>query len=229
VHSFPLFLCERASKKPHVTVTCTLAKVLCLTCAHWDVQALVNGYMWRNILVQSIYQLAVQIFLLVQGTTFLTDCTWNKKTGNQCVPLHPNGQGKNHAGNYRDTVIYNAFVWCQIFNEINARRIYNEKNQFEGILSNSIFMGIIVISCFVQFCSVEYGGEVFKTVPIDFIDWAFCIGVGAFSLVLGWVQRFLPPADWIVDMFSAAGSGEDDDSGHDMKVNGRIGDPNDEL
>jgi len=36
---------------------------------------LINGHMWRNILVQSAYQLAVQLGLLWFGVLFLTDCT----------------------------------------------------------------------------------------------------------------------------------------------------------
>lgn len=125
-------------------------------------------------------------------------------------------------------VIYNAFVWCQIFNEINSRKIYNEKNQFEGIFSNSIFITIIVASCIVQALSVQYGGEVFKTVPIDWMDWGFCVGVGAFSLVLGWVQRLLPPADWIVDLITRH-SARNDDEPASAVAGGRITDPNNQL
>jgi len=172
-------------------------------------EALVNGHMWRNILFQSVYQLAVQVFLLIQGSEFLTDCTWNHKTGNACVPLKPNGQGKNLEGNYRDTVIYNAFVWCQIFNEINARKLYNEKNVFKGLLTNSIFITIILVSCVVQFFSVQYWCEVFKTTPLDVDDWCFCLCIGAFSLFLGLFQRFLPPANWLVDWIDRA-QGRDD-------------------
>jgi magnesium-transporting ATPase (P-type) len=103
---------------------------------------LVNAHMWRNITVQAIFQLAVQLGLLWFGAQFLSDCTEGYGTGTDCQKLLPNGQGKNHAGNYRDTVIYNTFVWMQLFNEINCRRIFNELNMVKGVFNNPIFVGI---------------------------------------------------------------------------------------
>jgi magnesium-transporting ATPase (P-type) len=153
---------------------------------------LINGHMWRNIMVQAVYQLAVQLGLLWFGVLFLSDCTDGYITSTVCVPLLPNGQGKNHAGNYRDTVIYNTFVWMQLFNELNCRRIFNEVNMFKGVLNNWFFVGIWLLSASVQVASVQFGGDVFHTVPLDSYAWAACIAVGAFSLVLGVFQRFVP-------------------------------------
>lgn len=34
------------------------------------------------------------------------------------------------------TIIFNTFVMMQLFNEINARKIYGERNMFNGIFSN---------------------------------------------------------------------------------------------
>ena len=47
-------------------------------------------------------------------------------------------------------VIYNTFVWMQLFNEINCRRIFNEINMFKGILNNWFFVGIWLFSAIVQ-------------------------------------------------------------------------------
>ncbi len=60
----------------------------------------------------------------------LNDCTDGNYGSDYstCVDLNPDGTGKAAPINYRDTVIYNAFVWAQVFNEVNARKIYNEKN-----------------------------------------------------------------------------------------------------
>jgi hypothetical protein len=33
-------------------------------------------------------------------------------------------------------MIYNSFVWAQLFNLINSRKLYNELNPFDGVLSN---------------------------------------------------------------------------------------------
>ena len=46
------------------------------------------------------------------------------------------------------TIIFNAFVLMTLFNELNARKLHNERNVFQGIQKNFIFMGIW-ISCLV--------------------------------------------------------------------------------
>lgn len=91
-----------------------------------------------------------------------------------------------------DTVIYNTFVWMQLFNEINCRRIFNELDMTRGVFNNPIFVGIWVLSALVQVASVQFGGDIFHTVPLDAYDWAACLAVGAFSLPLGVFQRFVP-------------------------------------
>jgi calcium-translocating P-type ATPase len=147
---------------------------------------LINAHMYRNIAVQSIYQIIVQLGLLWFGARFILDCSDGFGTGGPCVPLKPNGMGKNEDGNYRDTVIYNSFVWMQLFNELNARRIYNEKNCLEGVFGNPIFCFIWIASAIVQFCSVQFGGQVFRTVPLDMYSWIACIAVCSWPL--NWVS-----------------------------------------
>ena len=40
------------------------------------------------------------------------------------------------------TIIFNAFVIMTLFNELNGRKIHNERNVFAGIQNNFIFIGI---------------------------------------------------------------------------------------
>lgn len=40
------------------------------------------------------------------------------------------------------TMIFNAFVMMTLFNEINARKIHGQRNVFEGIFSNPLFVAI---------------------------------------------------------------------------------------
>lgn len=48
--------------------------------------------MWRNISVQAVYQLTVQMSLLWFGVNFLSDCTDGYGTSDDCQKLQPNGQ-----------------------------------------------------------------------------------------------------------------------------------------
>jgi len=40
------------------------------------------------------------------------------------------------------TIIFNTFVMMTLFNEINARKIHGQRNVFEGLNRNPLFIGI---------------------------------------------------------------------------------------
>uniref|UniRef100_A0A2N9I2F1 Cation-transporting P-type ATPase C-terminal domain-containing protein n=1 Tax=Fagus sylvatica TaxID=28930 RepID=A0A2N9I2F1_FAGSY len=48
-----------------------------------------------------------------------------------------------------ETLIFNTFVLCQVFNEFNARKL-EKKNVFKGIHRNKLFLGIIAITIVLQ-------------------------------------------------------------------------------
>eukprot|EP00960_Hanusia_phi_P051052 760575-Hanusia_phi.AAC.3 len=111
--------------------------------------------------------------------------------------MQPNGQGKNMNGNYRDTVIYNSFVWMQLFNEINCRRIYNELNMIDGILKNPIFVGIWSFCVIVQFFELYRSTSMIgvSALPLVIVlrhGLFLNNSAGSVSLVLGVFQRLLP-------------------------------------
>jgi Ca2+ transporting ATPase len=59
------------------------------------------------------------------------------------------------------TVVFTAFVYMQVFNMINARKIHDEINICAGIHKNMLFAGIWVGIAFVQFLITQYCGDVF--------------------------------------------------------------------
>lgn len=52
------------------------------------------------------------------------------------------------------TLVFNAFVCMTLFNEINARKVHDEHNVFEGVHRNHLFMIIWVATFASQVCSV---------------------------------------------------------------------------
>jgi P-type Ca2+ transporter type 2C len=86
-------------------------------------------------------------------------------------------------------------VWAQLFNEINARKLQDELNPFEGIMTNRLFIGIFIGSAVMQFVTVQLAGIVFKTVPLDGDDWAICVILGLLSIPIASLSRLLPPVD----------------------------------
>ncbi|GMF12427.1 unnamed protein product [Phytophthora lilii] len=83
------------------------------------------------------------------------------------------------------TIIFNTFVFSQLFNEFNARKTNNDWQVFKGLVSNQLFMMIILITLFVQVLLAEFGGDFIKTSGIPFKHWLICFGLGALSLPVG--------------------------------------------
>ena len=59
------------------------------------------------------------------------------------------------AGDRRtDTLVFNAFVFAQIFNSFNCRRLDRALNIFEGIHRNPYFIGVTGLGTFVSVCNL---------------------------------------------------------------------------
>ncbi|KAI9101221.1 hypothetical protein DFS34DRAFT_462592 [Phlyctochytrium arcticum] len=144
-------------------------------------ETLVNFHMSRMIVGQGIYQIAVCLVLYFGGKT------WFDEGG-------ANIDAETGINRTTSTMVFNGFVFCQVFNEINARSISQDLNIFKNILHNRIFLGIVVITAALQALIVQFGGEVFKTQPLDAGQWGICILVGAGSLPIGAFIRLIP--DW---------------------------------
>jgi len=140
---------------------------------------LITQVLWRFVFGHSALQLAVLIAVTFAGDKMLTSLDGEE------VDETTNRYEK------RMTVVFNTFVWFQIFNEINARKVNDERNVFDGILSNSIFWFIIVVTVVLQVILVQVPGlsDFANTKPLDITEWAFCVGVGAFGII--WHQLVL--------------------------------------
>jgi Ca2+ transporting ATPase len=46
------------------------------------------------------------------------------------------------------TIVFNVFIFMTLFNEINARKIHDERNVFSGITKNPYFI-VIWLICFI--------------------------------------------------------------------------------
>ena len=95
---------------------------------------LFNVDMYKQIFGQSIYQTVVILVFHFAGNAIFD---YHAVTGDDAV------QRTNETK--LNTLVFNAFVFAQIFNSINSRRIDNKLNVFEGILKNYYFIGITII------------------------------------------------------------------------------------
>ena len=153
---------------------------------------LITKLLWRFIFGHSLYQLIALILTLALAPTWLDiDCQSNGveadgvtpcglDVDDQCCPddresiEELSGRRTVHL-----TVVFNVFVWMQIFNEINARKVNNERNVFQGIQKNWIFWMIILISIFAQILLVEVGGQFASTAPLTLLEWGYSMAWGA--------------------------------------------------
>ncbi|KAK9741969.1 hypothetical protein RND81_03G140300 [Saponaria officinalis] len=132
----------------------------------------ITKIMWRNIIGHSIYQLAVLGLLQFDGKRLL------------------NLTGSN-ATKTLNTFIFNTFVFCQVFNEVNSRDM-EKINVLNGILGNWVFLGIIASTVVFQAIIVQFLGTFADTVPLNAQQWLLSVAIGAVSLVVAVILKFIP-------------------------------------
>ncbi|KAI8463798.1 MAG: hypothetical protein J3K34DRAFT_526699 [Monoraphidium minutum] len=96
-------------------------------------------------------------------------------------------------GEVQRTLLFNTFVWLQLFNQINCRRVRDSQpNVLEGMTAQPQFGAILAAEAALQFAIVEFGGRAFSTAPLTPTQWAVCIGFGATSLLVRAGLRLIP-------------------------------------
>ncbi|KAI3469639.1 hypothetical protein Pfo_026302 [Paulownia fortunei] len=131
-------------------------------------EPLITNVMWRNLLAQALYQISVLLTLHFKGESIFRV---SKKVN--------------------DTLIFNTFVLCQVFNEFNARKI-EKKNVLEGIHRNKLFMGIIGITIGLQVVMVEFLKKFADTERLNWGQWGVCIAIAAASWPIGFLVKCIP-------------------------------------
>ncbi|CAZ81965.1 unnamed protein product [Tuber melanosporum] len=89
-------------------------------------------------------------------------------------------------------MVFNTFVWMQIFNEFNNRRLDNKFNIFENVHKNYFFIVINAIMIGGQVLIIFVGGKAFSIVPINGVQWAICVIVASFALPWAVIVRCVP-------------------------------------
>lgn len=143
---------------------------------------LISFDMWKMILGQAIYQITVTLVLYYAGRDIFQ---W---------PAGPNnfpGAGVL-AEEIRNTVVFNTFVWMQIFNQLNSRRLDNKLNVFEGIFHNYFYWIINLVMIGGQVMIIFVGGRAFSVTRVSGSDWAISIVLGAMSIPIAVIIRLIP-------------------------------------
>lgn len=92
---------------------------------------------------------------------------------------------------YELSVFFSIFVMLQFWNMFNARVLFLKQSALRNLFENKAFV-LIAISIFIgQILIIQYGGSVFRTVPLSLIDWVYIIGATSIVLVLGEIIRLI--------------------------------------
>ncbi|CUA75881.1 hypothetical protein RSOLAG22IIIB_01882 [Rhizoctonia solani] len=129
--------------------------------------------MGKMIIGQSIYQTFIVLLFHFAGNGF-----WGYHTDKEHAEL--------------STMVFNTFVFCQIFNSINCRSLTSDKNIFRGLAKNWYFIGITLIEVVIQILIVFFGGAAFQVTSMNGRDWGMSIALGFVSIPLGFLIRCIP-------------------------------------
>jgi Ca2+-transporting ATPase len=134
---------------------------------------LITLRMWKMIIGQAIYQLVVTFILYFAGESILS---YHSEREKEQLPA----------------LVFNVFVWMQIFNALNNRRLDNRLNVFEGITHNWFFILILGIMIGGQTMIIFVGGVAFSVTRLNGAQWACSIVLGFLSLPVGVIIRLIP-------------------------------------
>ncbi|KAI1310719.1 hypothetical protein F5Y03DRAFT_26452 [Xylaria venustula] len=143
--------------------------------------SIVSITMWKMIIGQAIYQLVVT-FVLYYGA--------------YAIGIAEREDLSKVVSTRRDTLVFNTFVWMQIFNQWNNRRLDNRFNIFEGITKNYFFLGINIVVSGLQILIIFVGSTPFNISLLNPSQtgpqWATAIVLGVLSIPVGMLIRLIP-------------------------------------
>jgi Ca2+-transporting ATPase len=90
---------------------------------------------------------------------------------------------------YELTVFFTTFVLLQFWNLFNARCMGVNTSAFHQVGKNRAFVIIATLIVALQFVIVQWGGALFRTVPLTLRDWLLIIGGTSLVLWIGEWQR----------------------------------------
>ncbi|KAL6511616.1 ATF/CREB activator [Orobanche gracilis] len=132
----------------------------------------ISNVMWRNIMGQSVYQFTI---------------IWYLQTSGRAV-FHLYGEDSELILN---TIIFNSFVFCQAFNEINSREM-EKINVFKGILKNYVFVSVLSCTVLFQVIIIEFLGTFANTYPLTWQQWSASVLLGFLGMPIAAAIKMIP-------------------------------------
>lgn len=104
------------------------------------------------------------------------------------------------------SIVFNVFVWLQVFNMLCARKINDEFNFLEGIHTNGMFLGVLSfiagLQVFIMNCGPLVGNGMAAAFSVNVLgltsyQWTISILVGLCTFPINFVLKLVPDT-WCV-------------------------------
>nr|CAG8460801.1 2678_t:CDS:2 [Entrophospora candida] len=139
--------------------------------------SLITFDVWKMILSQSLFQLVITLVLLYAGGGILN---YDSLDDREIAKLR------------LGTVIFNTFVFLQVFNGINCHCLNYKLNIFKNATANKILMIIFFVMVAGQILVIEFGSVAFHTTHLNIFEWLLCIIAGFVSIPFGIIIQSIP-------------------------------------
>jgi magnesium-transporting ATPase (P-type) len=142
-------------------------------------EPLITKAMWRNLASQALCQTAISVLFQIKGQAIMGI---NKKVS--------------------ETIIFNSFVLCQVFNIVNAREL-EKKNVFRGIHRNPWFWVAVGVILVLQVAYIETAHILIGNGNLNWVQWFVCLLLGMTLLATDWATKWTSGCimDWFTGPF----------------------------
>jgi len=135
-----------------------------------NTEKIVNKYMLNQIVFSSIYSLIVCILFLK-------------------LPFFHSIFRDGTDDRYLLSAFFGLFIFMGIFNAFNART--QRLNIFENILKNKAFLIVIFFIAIVQILLIYFGGSLFRTVGLNFIEFEIMLLVALSVIPIDFIRKLI--------------------------------------
>lgn len=88
---------------------------------------------------------------------------------------------------YLMTAFFGLFIFMTIFNSFNART--NRLNLLANIFKNRVFLIIILFILVVQVVLIYYGGDLFRTAGLTYMEFLIMLLLSATVIPVDWIRK----------------------------------------
>ena len=163
------------------------SEALLLRPPYGESDGLISNVLFRNIAGQVVYEMIVLLLILFGAKTV----------------FGINEPVEETQAKHVSTIVFNTFVYMQVFNLINARVAGQDMSVLDGFFSNPYFLIIFFVIAALQAILCELAGAAFETVHLPWQEWLICLAFGAGSLVIGAILRCIKLPDKTTEKLEA--------------------------